>query len=155
METIFAVGRGWMESILSERTAEERAPWTADREACGHPQQLEGYRPKQVLTLVGKVTFKRAYYRCVRGKRRTSSRRRRTEPAASMYAWRSACGWALGTARSTDECGSAASRELSVRILDTGRSRGNLQSAAPLTDVSAPSAQLDAAAGRSPAAAGR
>jgi hypothetical protein len=63
MATMFAVGRGWMESILSAGTAEERAPGQR-RGACGHPQQLEGYRRKQVLTLVGKVSFKRAYYRC-------------------------------------------------------------------------------------------
>jgi hypothetical protein len=63
MATMFAVGRGWMESILSEGTADERAPGQRIG-ACGHPQQLEGYRPKQVLTLVGKVSFKRAYYRC-------------------------------------------------------------------------------------------
>src|SRR5205085_9859562 len=55
---------GWMESILSEPAPEERAP-SQRLGRCGHPQQVEGYRPKQVLTLVGKVTFKRAYYRCV------------------------------------------------------------------------------------------
>src|SRR5438105_5885500 len=64
LETIFEVGRGWMESILSEPAPEERAP-SQRLGRCGHPQQVEGYRPKQVLTLVGKVTFKRAYYRCV------------------------------------------------------------------------------------------
>jgi hypothetical protein len=63
MTTIFAVGRGWMESMLSDGVAEERAPGQRIG-TCGHPQQLEGYRPKQVLTLVGKVSFKRAYYRC-------------------------------------------------------------------------------------------
>ena len=64
LETIFAVGRGWMESLLSESAAEERAP-SQRMGSCGHAQQLEGYRPKQVLTLLGKVTFRRAYYRCV------------------------------------------------------------------------------------------
>jgi len=64
LETIFAVGRGWMESILSEPAPEERAP-SQRMGSCGHPQQLVGYRPKQVLTLVGKVTFRRTYYRCV------------------------------------------------------------------------------------------
>ncbi|MFL5664968.1 MAG: ISKra4 family transposase [Ktedonobacteraceae bacterium] len=64
LETIFAVGRGWMESILSEPVPQERA--SSQRiGSCGHPQQLEGYRPKQVLTLLGKVTFRRGYYRCV------------------------------------------------------------------------------------------
>src|SRR5712692_10323259 len=64
LETIFAVGRGWMESILSEPAPEERAA-SQRMGSCGHAQQLEGYRPKQVLTLLGKVTFRRAYYRCV------------------------------------------------------------------------------------------
>src|SRR5450759_867863 len=45
MATLFAVGRGWMESILSEGAADERAPGQR-RGTCGHPQQLEGYRPK-------------------------------------------------------------------------------------------------------------
>src|SRR2546427_2209981 len=64
LETIFAVGRGWMESILSEPVPQERA--SSQRiGSCGHPQQLVGYRPKQVLTLLGKITFKRAYYQCV------------------------------------------------------------------------------------------
>ena len=63
METIFAIGRGWMQSVLSEATPEEQAP--GERlGSCGHPQRLVGYRPKQVLTLLGKITFKRAYYQC-------------------------------------------------------------------------------------------
>src|SRR5260221_1044279 len=64
METIFAVGRGWLESILSQAAPEEQAAgqrWGS----CGHRQQLVGYRPKQVLTLLGKISFKRAYYQCV------------------------------------------------------------------------------------------
>jgi hypothetical protein len=64
METIFAGGRGWLESILSEAAPEEQAPgqrWGS----CGHRQQLVGYRPKQVLTLLGKISFKRASYQCV------------------------------------------------------------------------------------------
>jgi hypothetical protein len=72
LETIFTVGRGWMESILSEPGPEERAP-SQRTGSCGHPQQLEGYRPKQVLTLLGKVTFRRAYYRCVVAEDRAES----------------------------------------------------------------------------------
>ena len=65
METIFQIGRGWMQSVLSEAAPEEQAP--AERVgSCGHRQQLVGYRPKQVLSLLGKLTFKRAYYQCVR-----------------------------------------------------------------------------------------
>ncbi len=72
LETIFTIGRGWMESILSEPAPEERAA-SQRMGRCGHAQQLEGYRPKQVLTLLGKVTFKRAYYRCVVAEDRAES----------------------------------------------------------------------------------
>src|SRR6266851_4531811 len=72
LETIFAVGREWMAGILSEPTPEERAPGQR-MGRCGHAQQLEGYRPKQVLTMVGKVTFRRAYYRCVVAEDRAAS----------------------------------------------------------------------------------
>src|SRR5437588_8915748 len=52
-----------MQSVLSEAPREEQAP--AERVgSCGHAQQLVGYRPRQVLTLLGKITFKRAYYQC-------------------------------------------------------------------------------------------
>src|SRR5947208_8464095 len=57
LETIFAIGREWMASMLSEPTLEERAP-SQRMGRCGHPQRLEGYRPKQVLTLLGKVTVR-------------------------------------------------------------------------------------------------
>lgn len=64
METIFEIGRAWMQSVLSQAAPEEPAPGERVG-SCGHPQQLVGYRPKQVLTLLGKITFKRAYYQCV------------------------------------------------------------------------------------------
>jgi hypothetical protein len=40
---------------------------------------LEGYRPKQVLTLLGKVTFRRAYYRCVMAAERREMREAEAE----------------------------------------------------------------------------
>ena len=36
--------------------------------ACGHEQHVVDYRVKQILTLMGKVEFKRAYYQCQREK---------------------------------------------------------------------------------------
>lgn len=75
LETIFAVGRGWMESILSEPAPEGRAP-SQRMGRCGHPQQSVGYRPKQVLTLLGKVTLRRAYSRCVVAEERAENRER-------------------------------------------------------------------------------
>jgi len=41
METIFEIGRGWMQSILSEAVPEEQAPGERVG-SCGHPQQLVG-----------------------------------------------------------------------------------------------------------------
>ncbi len=35
---------------------------------CGHEQQRVDYRTKQILTMMGKVAFKRAYYQCQKGK---------------------------------------------------------------------------------------
>jgi hypothetical protein len=35
---------------------------------CGHEQHVVDYRTKQILTMMGKVEFKRAYYQCQRGK---------------------------------------------------------------------------------------
>src|SRR5260370_14921766 len=35
---------------------------------CGHEQDLVDYRTKQILTMMGKIEFKRAYYQCQRGK---------------------------------------------------------------------------------------
>lgn len=35
---------------------------------CGHEQELVDYRTKQILTMMGKVQFKRAYYHCQKGK---------------------------------------------------------------------------------------
>jgi hypothetical protein len=64
METVFELGRGWMESLLSDAGPEEST--LGHREgSCGHQQQLVGYRSKQVFTLLGKITFRRAYYQCV------------------------------------------------------------------------------------------
>ena len=126
LETIFAVGRGWMESMLSEPAPEERAA-SQRMGSCGHAQQLEGYRPKQVLTRFGQGDLQAGLLPLYRGRRpsresREGSRRGRCQPKACMYPWRSAGGCALGTARATDECGSSASRELSVCVLDAGRS---------------------------------
>ena len=61
--SLFSIGRKWMEQVLSAPAAEVKEPAERTGE-CGHVQQLVGYRPKQVLTLMGKITFKRAYYQC-------------------------------------------------------------------------------------------
>ena len=99
LETIFAVGRGWMESILSEPAPEEPAP-SQRMGNCGHPQQLEGYRLKQVLTLLGKVTFRWAYYRCVVAEDRAESPERGAGEAGASTQQASTHGEAPADARS-------------------------------------------------------
>ena len=63
MASVFRLGRRWMEQMLTASDAEAKEP-TERTGACGHVQQLVGYRPRQVLTLLGKISFKRAYYQC-------------------------------------------------------------------------------------------
>lgn len=66
METIFAIGRGLMETILDRGGQGEEA--AARRQgSCGHHQRLVGERPKELLTLLGKVKFRRPYYQCLLG----------------------------------------------------------------------------------------
>lgn len=42
---------------------------------CGHEQQLVGYRTKQLLTMMGKVEFKRADYHCQRAREENAAER--------------------------------------------------------------------------------
>lgn len=84
MASVFSIGRKWMEQVLSAPAAEVKEP--AERiGACGHVQQLVGYRPRQVLTLLGKITFKRAYYQCcVPAEEPADEQRRRASNCARM-----------------------------------------------------------------------
>ena len=52
-----------MQCRLNQGTEVEKAPGKIVG-ACGHEQQLVGYRPRQLLTVLGKVELKRAYYQC-------------------------------------------------------------------------------------------
>ncbi len=149
METIFEIGRAWMQSVLSEAAPEEQAPGERVG-SCGHQQQLVGYRPKQVLPLLGKITFTRAYYQCVVEEERAQASVQEgcthgEAPADQL--------WGVQGRRTS--AGVRASGELSVCLLDAGGSCSHLQPVAPFTDVGAPSAELAAAAGRSAAPAGR
>ena len=63
MASVFRLGRRWMEQMLTASDAEAKEP-TERIGACGHVQQLVGYRPRQVLTRLRKISFKRAYYQC-------------------------------------------------------------------------------------------
>jgi len=64
LRACLSVGRTMMEQILNH-TAEEAERPSRREGACGHQQRLVGIRPKQLHTLMGKVTIRRAYYQCV------------------------------------------------------------------------------------------
>jgi hypothetical protein len=59
-----ALGRTVMEHALNHAGEQAERPARRDGE-CGHRQRLVGMRPKQLHTLMGKVTIRRAYYQCV------------------------------------------------------------------------------------------
>jgi hypothetical protein len=61
--TINTMGCRMMESLLSAKAQEPRA---ASQQAgrCGHPLRLVGMRDKRLQTLLGPVTFRRAYSHC-------------------------------------------------------------------------------------------
>ena len=58
------LGRTLLEGILDSRLREQR-PAARREGSCGHRQRLVGERPKELLTLVGKVRFVRPYYQCL------------------------------------------------------------------------------------------
>jgi hypothetical protein len=58
-----AIGNRMLSGIMNH--AGQQTISTARREGeCGHQQRLVGKRPKQLLTLLGKVSVHRAYYQC-------------------------------------------------------------------------------------------
>ncbi len=59
-----AIGRKLMEGVLNSRLYERR-PVARREGSCGHVQRLVGERPKELITLVGPVSFVRAYYQCL------------------------------------------------------------------------------------------
>ena len=64
LASVFALGRRWMEQMVSSQTGQER-PVARREGACGHHQRLVGQRPKELLTVLGKVRFLRPYYQCM------------------------------------------------------------------------------------------
>lgn len=64
LTSLFAIGRITLERLIQAQPEMAQAP--ARREgACGHQQRLVSRRPKEMLTLVGKITIQRAYYQCL------------------------------------------------------------------------------------------
>jgi hypothetical protein len=59
-----AMGRKLMEGVLNSRLRKPR-PAARREGSCGHVQRLVGERAKQLITLVGLVSFVRPYYQCL------------------------------------------------------------------------------------------
>ncbi len=64
VKTSQAMGRGLLEGVLNSRLRKQR-PEARREGSCGHRQRLVGERPKEVVTLLGKVTVVRPYYQCL------------------------------------------------------------------------------------------
>ena len=56
------VGREVLSQGLSERYGKQQGRYRTC--TCGQQQRFEGYRARQVMTMLGAVTYRRAYYRC-------------------------------------------------------------------------------------------
>src|SRR5437763_15740110 len=69
VEEIESLEDGNLKELLQCRINQsgEKAPGKRVGE-CGHEQHVVDYRTKQILTMMGKVEFKRAYYHCQREK---------------------------------------------------------------------------------------
>ncbi len=66
VKTSQQVGRTLLEGVLDSRLRDQR-PAARREGSCGHRQRLVGERPKELLTLVGRVKFVRPYYQCLEG----------------------------------------------------------------------------------------
>jgi hypothetical protein len=64
VKTSQQLGRSLLEGVLNSRLRERR-PVARRQGSCGHRQRLVGERPKEVFTLVGKVSLVRPYYQCL------------------------------------------------------------------------------------------
>jgi hypothetical protein len=64
LSTCLAMGQRWLEEVLNHPRSENR-PQARRQGECGHRQRLVGERPKQILTLMGKVSVRRPYYQCL------------------------------------------------------------------------------------------
>ncbi len=57
------IGRKLLQCRINQGKEVEKAPGKIVG-ACGHEHHLVSYRPRQILTVLGKVELKRAYYQC-------------------------------------------------------------------------------------------
>ncbi len=73
LKMVFHLGRTVVEEIVNRQTGQEAGEKRRVGK-CGHEQRWMGERPKQVLTLLGKITVRRAYYHCQRDESETEER---------------------------------------------------------------------------------
>lgn len=73
LKMIFRLGRTVLEELVTGQT-EQETPAERRVGKCGHEQRLMGERTKEVLTLLGTITVRRAYYRCQRDANETEER---------------------------------------------------------------------------------
>ena len=64
VQTSQRMGRSLLEGMLNSQLREQR-PKARRQGRCGHRQRLVGERPKELLSLLGPVTFIRPYYQCL------------------------------------------------------------------------------------------
>ena len=64
VQTSQQMGRSLLEGLLNSQLREQR-PVARRQGRCGHRQRLVGERPKELLSLLGPVTFMRPYYQCL------------------------------------------------------------------------------------------
>jgi len=62
--SMMALGRTCLEAVVDQQASSAASP--ARRVgSCGHPQRLVSQRQRQLLTLLGPIRIRRAYYQCV------------------------------------------------------------------------------------------
>lgn len=64
VQTSQQMGRSLLEGMLTSQFREQR-PVARRQGRCGHRQRLVGERPKELLSLLGPITFVRPYYQCL------------------------------------------------------------------------------------------
>ena len=84
VQTSQRMGRRLLEGMLNSQLREQR-PVARRQGRCGHRQRLVGQRPKQLLTLVGPVTFLRPYYQCLEGDEALASCSHGEAPADALW----------------------------------------------------------------------
>ena len=64
LTSMFALGRRVLERVIQEQMNTQEVS-SRRQGSCGHAQRLVSIRPKHILTLLGPITIRRAYYCCL------------------------------------------------------------------------------------------